>query len=170
MMQPFAVALQAGMFSFIRYGLGKPVATLPLEDVENFLRYYYVGESLFAVTITLPKISAMLLYVRIFGLRSNLSRAYRMCWKVVFGLIVAWFVTFFIFGIAQCIPISKNWDPTIPGHCVVEGLLPLLLPSVVSDAVIDVLVLVLPMPLLWRLQMDWSKKVGATIGFVLGYG
>lgn len=67
----------------------------------------------------------------------------------------------------MCRPVSYNWDKTVPsGHCTNEQLAFLL--AGIMNFLIDVLVVVLPIPMLWRLQMPLSVKLGLLGMFGLG--
>lgn len=69
-----------------------------------------------------------------------------------------------LFGFCQ--PISKNWNKLEPGHCgntfaveIVSGAINLIL---------DWLLILMPMPIVWRLQMPTKKKITVTSIFSLG--
>lgn len=68
--------------------------------------------------------------------------------------------------VQKCNPRQKEWDPTISGHCfsglsfgVLSGTI-----NVVSDCSI----LILPLPLIWRLQISWDKKARIIAVFSVG--
>jgi hypothetical protein len=66
-----------------------------------------------------------------------------------------------------CIPIAANWNRTIPGakcgNIVAEFI------SVGTiNLLIDVCIIVLPMPVLWSLQLPTRKKIGLTAIFGIG--
>ena len=66
----------------------------------------------------------------------------------------------------KCTPIQKLWKPDMQGHCssrhkggVASGVM-----NVVSDFTI----LILPLPIIWRLQMPWGKKSRVIAVFGVG--
>ena len=67
----------------------------------------------------------------------------------------------------QCSPIQKLWEPTLPGHCFSRRRLGVA--SGIMNVISDFSILLLPLPLIWRLQMSWYKKsrVFAVFGFGL---
>ena len=66
-----------------------------------------------------------------------------------------------------CHPISFNWDHSIPGgHCGDQKSLDLFIG--IFNLLVDVTVVVLPMPVLWGLQMAVGKKVVLSGMFGLG--
>lgn len=67
----------------------------------------------------------------------------------------------------QCSPVAYAWDKTIRGGtCINEQAYYryISLPNVITDAVM----LVLPLPLVWRLHTSLSQKIGLTVIFLTG--
>jgi len=56
-----------------------------------------------------------------------------------------------------CSPIAKQWDPDIPGTCI--DTLPTYFALGGTSLAWDVLIIVLPFPILRRLQLDKRNKV-----------
>jgi hypothetical protein len=84
-------------------------------------------------------------------------------------LSLLYFASVFVETFAFCKPVQYNWDKSIPGgYCVDEE--PAYLGAGISNLLIDVLVVTLPMPMLWRLQMPLKKKIGVSAMFGLGAG
>ena len=67
----------------------------------------------------------------------------------------------------QCTPRQSLWNPTILGHCVDRHMFQL--PSSIIDIVSDFTILLLPLPLIWRLKLATKKKLGVYAIFGLGF-
>ena len=65
-----------------------------------------------------------------------------------------------------CRPFAKNWDPLLPGVCGSSA--ETILAEAIINMIVDVAIILLPMPLIWQLQMAQRKKVALTIIFGLG--
>ncbi len=66
-----------------------------------------------------------------------------------------------------CKPIAYSWDKTIPGgYCTNENLAYLI--AGITNLVVDTIVVILPMPMLWGLQVPLSRKLGVAGMFSLG--
>lgn len=65
-----------------------------------------------------------------------------------------------------CRPFQYNWDKTISGSC--GDTLPYYLSTAIINLLIDVMIVALPLPRLWTLQMETSRKVSLTVIFSLG--
>jgi hypothetical protein len=79
-------------------------------------------------------------------------------------------VMFFIGGWATilriCKPIEFNWDKSIDGTCGDEDAANT--GSAVINATLDVVIVGLPFPIVWKLQMATQKKVAISVTFLLG--
>ncbi|KAL8660248.1 MAG: hypothetical protein Q9202_006740 [Teloschistes flavicans] len=72
------------------------------------------------------------------------------------------------FGAAfQCTPVKFLWDFTVPGgHCINFSAFARF--TGVMNVVTDVLILSLPIPIVWSLHLERSKKIGVCALFLLG--
>jgi hypothetical protein len=66
-----------------------------------------------------------------------------------------------------CQPVQFNWDKTISGTCSPNMLIAYIV-AASTNLVIDIVVVVLPMPMLWSLSLPWSKKLAVISMFSLG--
>lgn len=86
-----------------------------------------------------------------------------------------WAVGIFVIGysgvlagasLIQCIPLNYIWDPTVKGYCLKIPLAATIL--AVFNVLTDVIILVMPMPLVWQLQMGRKEKLQIMGMFLLG--
>lgn len=68
--------------------------------------------------------------------------------------------------IFQCSPVQKAWHPGMPGKCL--ELLPFFYISFGIKLVVDIVIITLPIPVLWRLKLPRGKKIGICLMFLLG--
>lgn len=84
------------------------------------------------------------------------------------AVVIIWGCTIFFGNIFQCTPIGKylrnSRDPSL--HCV--NSLQMYYAHSISDVCIDFIIMVMPWPTIWRLQMSTHRKVAVTIVFVVG--
>lgn len=69
-------------------------------------------------------------------------------------------------NIFQCIPIQFLWDPTLDGHCIQYGIFATVLGAL--TVVTDLIILVIPMPLVWKLHITKRKKWRLSTVFAFG--
>jgi hypothetical protein len=110
------------------------------------------------------KQSALFFYSRVFHTH---SRAFQISIYVGHGLVAAWILFIVPISTCQCTPVSKAWDPSVPGSCLET--FSWYLASAIFDAVLDLFVLLLPIPVLFRLQMKTSRKWMVAGAFMCGY-
>lgn len=118
-----------------------------------------------AITWTLAntavKLSILHLYYVIF-----VNPKFRWGCFVVMGLTAAYCFSNILQNLLLCRPIQYNWDKTIDGHCS-----PSYYPYVSSASInmgLDVIIFLLPIPMLWRLQMDSRRKIYLCLIFGVG--
>ena len=68
-----------------------------------------------------------------------------------------------IFG---CQPIAKSWKPQVPGHCIVTLKADYGYASL--NFITDLLIFILPLPMVWRLQLSPVDKLGVLVIFMIG--
>lgn len=82
------------------------------------------------------------------------------------ALSMGYFISVFLETFLLCQPVEFNWDKTIEGTCTNQGLAYLL--AGITNLLIDVLIVVLPMPVLWKLKLPLAQKFGISAMFGLG--
>lgn len=102
-----------------------------------------------------------MLYLRIFN-----EKKYRNACYAIMGLVILVALADIVATFTECIPISKLWDPSIDGHCANIGQLYRL--GTLPNVVIDLLMLVLPLPVVWKLHVSRQVRIGLTVTFLTG--
>lgn len=148
-------------------GLGQHIDQVPLANFEEGLHNFYAGYFFFDAGITLPRLSAVFFYVRVFGYQTQ-ALWFRMSLWVASLLCCAWLIAILFSGAFQCSPIARAWDLGLTGTCFKTSTW--FMVHAITNMVLDVAVLVLPMPLVWKLQMRSEKKALLTVVFLCGYG
>lgn len=108
------------------------------------------------------KQSILLLYLRLFGVNRTFTR---FTWTVmifVFGYLFSNFWTQ-LFG---CIPPAKFWNSEIQGHCFNFKAADLAYSSM--NIASDFVIMILPLPMVWKLHLLWKGKVGLYLVFLSG--
>ncbi|KAJ5473525.1 hypothetical protein N7475_003091 [Penicillium sp. IBT 31633x] len=115
----------------------------------------------FPFTVTPAEISILLFYVRIFSVRTFRILAY-ICGAIVLGHGIG--VLFA--AIFQCSPIEYTWDSNITGTCFDQQAFYRFVspPNILTD----VLILVMPLPYVWKLHTSLGHKLALSGVFLLG--
>ena len=127
----------------------------------NNPKSFYAFEFLQVVTTTVLKLAILSLYRRTFA-----TKAFKRAVTVVTTIILADSVGLFFALCFYCIPAAHFWDPTVPGKCINQVIFTTCASS--SLMLTDVVLYLMPMPVIWKLQMTTRRKLELTIIFMLG--
>ncbi|MCJ1230933.1 hypothetical protein MMC12_007607, partial [Toensbergia leucococca] len=134
-----------------------------LEDHRNDLKSIMAFQITWAFANAFVKLSICHLYVTIF----SKLRLFRIATFTVMGMSIAYAVVVVLETLLVCSPIAFNRDRIVRGGtCSTQikayeavGILNLL---------IDIAIIILPMPCLWKMQLPVSKRLGLTAVFGIG--
>ncbi|KAG4437830.1 hypothetical protein IFR05_006676 [Cadophora sp. M221] len=128
----------------------------------KFKQETYFDIILNSPTLFFTKSTILLVFVRVFG---PMQRAVRGIYTfiIIMGL---YYGASTISKIWICTPIGAFWNPSIRVSCINTVLL-FRIDNYVS-VITDALICILPVPLMWSIQMTIKKKIG--IGLLLGAG
>ena len=140
------------------------------DAAEKWFYILYIFENLYAPTIATVKFSILLFYARIFT--EHTAKMQQQIWFTralyAMGAITAsWWIVCQFIVIFECTPIHYFWDRTpVTGHCLdvqkfFDG-------QAVPNIITDVILLALPLPLIWNLQLPANQKVALSGVFLLG--
>ena len=86
------------------------------------------------------------------------------------GLVLGWFITFFFATLLQTVPISGNWE--LSGNGPTQGTsinkYSMYISAAVLEIALDIVTLILPLFVIWRLQMHTTQKWQVSGMFLLG--
>jgi hypothetical protein len=123
-------------------GLGKHVKDVPIHHVKAGLKILRANYFSCEVSISLPKLSALCFYARIFQVRRRFAQI-----LLAVGASVVAYILFAVLSIIwQCKSISKTWRLQQPDKYL--NYYQWWLGSAISSVIVDAIVLVLPLPAL----------------------
>ncbi|KAI0183597.1 hypothetical protein EV127DRAFT_474986 [Xylaria flabelliformis] len=111
------------------------------------------------------KLSVLLLYRRIFGVH---GRRFNIISKALITLTIAWTIAFLFTNIFQYEPVSGYWSKEPQNRVATQELTRMYLSQSYADVSLDVAIISLPVPLVWKLQMSFDRKVAISGIFLLG--
>ena len=162
-MQPFVWSICGVSLYWVSIGLGRHISQIP-EPHTELGKLFIVNLILYNTGFTLVRLSVLFFYVRFF--RS--VHTYRIVFWAVGSLMIGWCIATNFLAIFSCLPIHRAWDPATPGHCLDPSRI--FLGSIILNIVIDVVLLVTPIPMLWKLNMKTSSKLALMAVFCSGTG
>ncbi|MCJ1350343.1 MAG: hypothetical protein MMC33_000324 [Icmadophila ericetorum] len=142
-------------------GAGQHIYNLPPGSIEYLSKGFPPMEILWALANTAVKISILHLYITIFP-----KPVFQKFVYATMGLVGGFCLVVVISGLTICRPFEYFYNKSIEGSCGNQTTL--VLASCIINLLVDVIIICLPMPLLWGLQMGRHKKIGLCVIFGLG--
>ena len=132
---------------------------LDLSSQQYFRKLLYVNQILFIVGASTVKASLLLLYKRIF-VSSSFTR---MIYAV--GIFLCFYVFIFVLlAIFNCNPVDAFWADG--GYCF--DLLSFSYAYSTINIAVTFVIWLMPMPMVWKLHLPTSQKIGLSLVFLLG--
>ncbi|KAK4161628.1 hypothetical protein QBC43DRAFT_268175 [Cladorrhinum sp. PSN259] len=158
----FALVTNGLFYGAVHHGFGKHSDALEHESLKKVLLLWWLLQQIYKISLNLTKISLLLLYMRIFS---------HVVWFRTFARSLIVFLILYVIGtcsagFAQCRPVRRVWDKTVDGTCLdvyiffnANGIIAM---------VTDVIILVLPFPLVYKLSLPLAQKLALIPVFGLG--
>ncbi|KAJ9602386.1 hypothetical protein H2200_013241 [Cladophialophora chaetospira] len=131
-----------------------------LLDANNNLQVQYAGGPIYTLAVLGFKLSLLASYLRIVGFNRTYATVIYVtmvactCNQIIFTFLITF----------ACSPVAKQWDPSIPGHCIHT------VQSYYGTSLgFDVLIIAIPIPILLKLKLNKRQKIGLIGVFCLGF-
>ncbi|EEU38096.1 uncharacterized protein NECHADRAFT_84327 [Fusarium vanettenii 77-13-4] len=158
----FAIGTAILCIISVPYGGGKHLWVVTSDEFTTLWKMTYAFVLIYATCVSLTKASILLYYRRIFGA----NWAHHIC----MGLVVGYWVSITIAWFSGCRPVTYFWEqftkPTAKGYCMNTSLFYFI--NGICAMLIDVAILIVPMPTLYKLQMPLRQKIA--VGGILLLG
>ncbi|KAF2805468.1 uncharacterized protein BDZ99DRAFT_574397 [Mytilinidion resinicola] len=146
----------------VRHGMGVNIAKVGPEDLVTFVKLQTVITVTWEWAIFAIRISILDLYIKIF----RIPWFIKVCYAYL-AFQVAFILSMFLTTMLLCRPFRYQWDKTVPGG-VCGDLIASYYATHITILLTDVITAVLPIPVLWKLNMNTRKKIGISLMFMLG--
>ncbi|PVH68619.1 hypothetical protein DL98DRAFT_375249, partial [Cadophora sp. DSE1049] len=146
-----------------KYGLGVHLWNLPLTTFSPYyLRINLASTIIYCLSILFIKLSILLLYLRI-----SPDRKFRTAVYSVIVVVVGYNLGSAFTNVFSCTPIARSWDLSITsGSCINRPIF--YFANAGLNIGTDCVMLILPIPMLWNLQMPRRQKAGLIGVFMAG--
>ena len=146
-------------------GVGQHLPAVVAADPATLLTWNKVIFALlilYSLAVAFPKLSILALYLRIFT-----EKRYRISTWVLAAIISGTAVAVSLTAIFRCSPIPYAWDKSIQGGSCIN-VASFYVYCSIPNVVTDVAILLLPLPMIFKLHTNQSQKVGLSLVFLLG--
>jgi hypothetical protein len=86
--------------------------------------------------------------------------------SIVGGIVVAWWIAVVLVSLFSCDPINGFWDHNITSKCI--NTMHFFIGNEVPNIFTDIVILILPIRMIWRLNMSKDQKISLSFIFLLG--
>ncbi|KAH7243862.1 hypothetical protein B0J15DRAFT_537782 [Fusarium solani] len=150
------------------YGLGRPLedgpknltATATLEKSRLML---FCSEISYSFSIVLSQLTILMFYWKVFKFSSI-----RIPIQILLGASIVWLIMRVCITIFQCVPIQAFWDISSKGSKCTVHESAFSFATVLTHAVLDVLILVLPAVQIGKLRLRYGQKISIIALFMVG--
>lgn len=148
------------------HGLGRHITAIGMEDLQQLSKWQFFHSFLIIITAALVKISICLLLLRLVT-----HRAYVWSLWFILGFIAVYNTICVGTIVFACIPVAASWDPALhaTAKCFSSDTYRDL--GVLNSAIsmtTDGLLVLLPMPIIWGLQIERRAKIALSAVMSLG--
>ncbi|KAJ5162534.1 hypothetical protein N7492_007926 [Penicillium capsulatum] len=147
----------------LNHGNGRHIQVLTHGHFEIIWKLLFSHVCIYAAAVTCTKSSIIIFYRRIFNLHLSMY--------IMMSLIIGYFVSVIITIFVACHPLPYFWlqytNPTaVDGTCINTP--KFFLGNGIGAVIIDFLILLVPVPIIWKLQMPRSQRIAVTGILLLG--
>ncbi|KAL1857639.1 hypothetical protein VTK73DRAFT_8021 [Phialemonium thermophilum] len=141
--------------------IGYHMDQLEKKHVARLTQSVLAIQGLYGLAMCASKWSILWMLKRIFAVRS-----FQLVTWAIIVVQAAWMIMTVLIGLLICRPIQKNWDPTVSGQCgnQIAGYTAVS----VYNVIVDVVMCILPIPMIYNLQV--KKPYKAALLGIFGIG
>ncbi|KAI0203599.1 hypothetical protein F4808DRAFT_25099 [Astrocystis sublimbata] len=136
-----------------------------LRDLSQFTWIIYLGTNFHGATLLSLKPAVLLEWSRTFVPHGTRNVFWWIC-HILLVINVLFYASMKIASNISCQPHSKIWDKTVQGTCLNERVIWMAYSCL--NLVSDVVILILPQKVIWRLKLSRAKKIAVSILFAFG--
>jgi hypothetical protein len=164
----WVIGLPVAVFDplFHKYGLGQDVWMVPVDHITRVLRLFWLAEIFYLLCTVATKLALLMFFLRVFP-----NRKFRIVTWTIIAACLAFCVGFIFPLIFQCRPIHyawTRWDGEHEGSCI--NVYAGIFAHAAINMVLDLVILILPMPMLFKLHITYSLRQKAHIFVMFSFG
>ncbi|KAF2656943.1 hypothetical protein K491DRAFT_757246 [Lophiostoma macrostomum CBS 122681] len=142
-------------------GVGRSIYTLPFENMELALKALNSVSQTWGAAVACVQLSILFLYLRVF----HVVIWFTWTCYVLIGLVITWWISYFISIMVACVPLRAFWTPGVPSTCI--DMKKFAIASTASHILLDVLLVLLVIPIIWRLKTSLRNRVTVAVALTL---
>ena len=157
---------EADEIQAVHYDFGKHERFARPDASTKWWLLLYIHENFYMPSLAMVKLSILLFYARIFP-----GRTFRRVLYAIGGMVLLWWTCCQFVIVFQCRPIPDFWKyregPAGPGvNCI--DVSSFFVGQAIPNIATDIVLLILPLPSIWRLQLPVSQRLSLVAIFAVG--
>ena len=156
-------------FVSLDHGSGVHRWNIRLRDIFSDVVFGQIGRILYCIDMFLIKLAILLQLLRAFVPFKQRNAMFWTCHMLIW-LNFIYYTIYVFLAIFYCNPVRRGWSqrvyPPIKGSCL--DLHAAYIAGAVINTVSDLSIVILPQPVIWRLQLSSKKKLGLCLIFLIG--
>lgn len=158
----FSVGNTVCMVIQAQHAIGRHFVDVSMYDLTEFLKAAFLAIIFYNISLTLTKISIVLLYLRLF------QGTERRWIFTVLGMVILYGLWVFCVSTFNCNPISAAWDLTaVNPRCLPKA--PIWFTNASLNIITDFAIFLLPIPVIKKLNLPKRHKIGVVGVFAVGF-
>lgn len=143
------------------HGYGKHIDDLTATQADTALMFFWVAQIPYKIVVSLNKISVVIFSKRIFT-----DKTFQIaCW-IILAILIGWGLGGLGATVFQCVPAEGSWNPNVKASCIDKDAFWVAFAT--GNAITDAMVLILPLPMVFKLQLKLRDKLLLSGVFLLG--
>lgn len=145
----------------VYHGMGEHFKLIPEQIYKIQMICFWASVPIYQTSLLTTKMSILLQYRRVFS-----TPRMRLACSLLIGFLAVYGTWTVVSAWANCVPLAKFWDPSVPGFCFDKKAL--WFSNSAIHILTDLLILIYPMPVLKSLQLPRRQKIALMGVFALG--
>ncbi|EPS40763.1 hypothetical protein H072_5350 [Dactylellina haptotyla CBS 200.50] len=146
----------------ISFGIGKHIELFDFNDLIPFFKYWYSYQLLYPIILLPTKLSILAFYKGI-----SPQKHYQIAVWATVALVVVYTISVFFVYVFECPNPSTAWSLTFPTGCM--NLSVLYYATASGNILTDIVILILPIPVLLTVQIQKRKRIALVGIFFIGF-
>ncbi|KAI1173521.1 hypothetical protein F4777DRAFT_580869 [Nemania sp. FL0916] len=131
----------------------------------TYLYLFHIALNLYVILVPTIKAAILLDWVKIFVPKGTRPAFFWVCHVVLWANVIFYIAALILVNLV-CKPLEHFWNPLIEGHCSHGRAADVA--SAAFNTVVDIVILVLPQTIIWKLHMGLERRIGISIIFAIG--
>ncbi|OJJ95770.1 hypothetical protein ASPACDRAFT_81829 [Aspergillus aculeatus ATCC 16872] len=151
------------IYGFEHTHIGVHIWFLTPDQINTYLKYVVPAATIYISSLALAKIALLMLYYRLL----SMIRFWKYVINGVAIFIIAYSIALMLALIFACHPVGRNWDVTdTTGGCISRP--GIYMATAVTNTLSDVVLILIPVPIVMKLTLPTVQKVGVFGMFLVG--